>query len=177
MMKFARLAMLTPWPVVWADAHPSGAAAEAPGQPGSARIELRVDSVVDGLGEAWPMYCGVPWPRGRLSDPRAVRVVDAAGEVVPSQIRTMSHWAGTQHIRWLGVDFVGGPKAKYYVELAPDALRASRAAVPDAVVQVSRTDDRYYVDTGPARFIVPSRGPLIAGAFLDLNGDGKFGPQ
>ncbi|MBM4083984.1 MAG: hypothetical protein FJ272_04265, partial [Planctomycetes bacterium] len=142
-------------------------ALRAQGATGEGRIRILADNVAGGLGSDWPMYCGVPCPRGMLKDPRQVRVVDAQGQPAPTQARVLSRWAGTDDVRWLGVDFLGDPNRPYFVERT-----APGAEGWDSLI--ARQGNDFVINTGPARFVVPSSGPLIARAYLDLNGDGKF---
>ena len=145
--------------------------------PTSGRIEMRIDSPAGALGPNWPMYCGVPLPKGSLTSTRNVRVVDAAGKPVPAQVRRMASWVGTKSIRWLGVDFVGDPSGEYYVEFGPALRPASAVEGKSPVISVSRVTAGFRVNTGPAQFTVRSSGPFLADAFLDRNGDGTFSPD
>jgi hypothetical protein len=132
-------------------------------------VELKSDTVV-GLGTGWPMYCGVPFPRGVLQDVGRVRIVTAAGAAVPAQVRPLAFWTGTKDVRWLNVDYLGDPAAAHYLEVADRAADHGRA-IADFLTEEAAA---FRVCTGPALFIVPKQGPLLSRAFLDVNGDGRF---
>ncbi|MGH7856882.1 MAG: hypothetical protein ACREQY_06080, partial [Candidatus Binatia bacterium] len=40
-----------------------------------------------------PVTCGLPWPRGRLADDRAVRLLDPSGKAVPVQVSVLDRWS------------------------------------------------------------------------------------
>lgn len=139
--------------------------------PTAGRIAIEIDHVADDLGEAWPMYCGVPFPDGSLSDASHARLVDASGEPVPAQMRVMARWPESDDIRWLGVHFQGDPEGEFYVEFGEEPLAAD---LPADRPMLERTDAGYEIDTGPAKFIVPERGPLIARAYHAPDATGEF---
>ena len=53
--------------------------------PTRGHIELRIDNPAGTLGPDWPLYCGVPLPKGSLATVRNARIVDSAGKPVPAQ--------------------------------------------------------------------------------------------
>ena len=81
--------------------------------PARGRIELGIGNPVGALGREWPLYCGVPLPKGSLASVRDARVVDSTGKPVPAQMRRLATWIGTEDLRWLGVDFLGDPSGRY----------------------------------------------------------------
>ena len=136
------------------------------------RVALLIDNPVTGLGTSWPLYCGVPFPRGALQDPLRVRLVGDDGQNVRAQVRAMSRWAGDGSVRWLGVDFLGDPSGRHALEFGADVERPASLPGPSVVIQ--QDGETVRVSTGPAQFDIPSVGALIARAWLDRNTDGVF---
>ncbi|MDQ3624826.1 MAG: hypothetical protein M3463_20485, partial [Verrucomicrobiota bacterium] len=135
-------------------------------------VELQLNDVIGDLGGDWPLFCGVPLARGSLTDPRHAGVVDADGRAVPAQVRAMATWPGTHDIRWLGVDFQGDPKKRYFLKYGAHPLEQAGEAGDRPFFH--QQDNDYVIDTGPAKFIVPETGPLIRRAWLDHSQNGSF---
>jgi hypothetical protein len=55
------------------------------------RVGIQIDNVAGDLGSRWPMYCGVPVPRGALTDTRRLRMADSEGQEVPAQPRRVAY--------------------------------------------------------------------------------------
>lgn len=107
----------------------------------------------EGIREV-PLYVGVPFPRGMLTEGDSVRVLNADGEPVPSHARVMALWPGTRQVRWLGVDFQGNPEESYLV------VRGT-AKAPQQKLNLKKQGEDYWIDTGVARYHIPAKGPLI----------------
>jgi len=52
----------------------------------------------------WPVTTGIPFPKGMLTTPSAVRLLDAEGQEMPLQTRAMETWLDGS-VRWLLLDF------------------------------------------------------------------------
>lgn len=137
--------------------------------PEAFRIPIRISG--QPLQEPEPLFVGVPFPREWIEDPGAVQVVDSSDQPVPTSGRVMARWPESDFIRWLGVDFVGQPGVDYYLVPAGDRPTEVRE------VEVRETMEGYEVTTGPARFLIPKEGPLLARAWLDASGQGRFDDQ
>ena len=107
-------------------------------------------------------------PRGLVSDPRRIGLVDHDGRAVPLQALTTEQWPDGS-VRWALLDFhASGPvEVNRYYELTVDAISA---ALPAARVQVTEASGRLAVDTGAARFELA---PGIAFPFAAATVDGK----
>lgn len=136
-------------------------------------VELRPDAPVKGLGQQWHLYCGIPMPQGELQNLQDAIVVDQDGAAVPAQTRVMARWPGSGDIRWLGVDFVGNPYAKHKFVYGAAAARTKKPP-QSAAIEIRNTEKGWLICTGPAEFLVPEEGALMAGAWLDSNADGEF---
>ena len=136
--------------------------------PANFRIPLLVDAPTKSQ-EPNAMFVGVPfppdWKVGSLA------VVDADGRAVPSSSRIMARWPESEAVRWMGVDFLGSPGTKYFVVPRQGAPNASSPSI-----QIRKAPEGWEVITGPARFFLPFKGPLLREAWLDLNKNGAWEP-
>ena len=146
-------------------------ATPTPKTPASGLIPLRINNTVKNIPLPWQIYCGVPFPANLVKSAEQLRVVDASGKPVPFQAKILARWAGTDSLRWVGFYFSGDPAKKYFVEysqqLFPRKKRQKGVVTEDA-------GDRFIVSTGPAQFVIPKKGALIAKAYFDADKDGKF---
>jgi len=55
-----------------------------------------------------PVTVSVPFPKGKLTDPRTVQVVDPDGNPVVSQAEVLATWTGGS-VKWLRLDFLAVP--------------------------------------------------------------------
>ena len=103
---------------------------------------------------AWPVTRGVPLPQGAVAECDDLWLEDARGRAVTLQSRPLSHWPDGS-IKWVLVDFqadvVGS--AVYHLCYAGEAPRAT----PGNRLQISESDKRIVVCTGPLRFAVSRR--------------------
>jgi hypothetical protein len=77
-------------------------------------VELSVQCPPTGRG---PVTCGVPFPRGMLTDPATLALTDSHGRPVPLQTRTLNAWSDGS-VRWLLLDWRAEAGAAPY-RLAP----------------------------------------------------------
>lgn len=108
---------------------------------------------------------GVPLPQGLVDPDEPLRLVDAAGVVLPTQARDLAQWPDGSR-RWVLLDTVA--------DLAPDETAALTLRVPDDPLDVStplsvtETEDAVLVDTGPLRVeIDKNSGSVLRRAWLD----------
>ena len=128
------------------------------------RVELRLDFPPELELDSWPVTFGVPFPRGALRDWRRTRVVDAAGQVVPSQRLRTATWAGPDgDVKWLLVDIDARKGARYFLEFGQRV-----PAVPPVAADWAKEDaESITIDTGPLRVRVSKRhSHLIESAWL-----------
>lgn len=131
-----------------------------------------------------PQLFGVPVPQGELFSPDHVRVLNAKGVEIPSQITKVSTWApADESIKWLWVFFFTDEGETYSVEYG-DQVRNSR--LYDQTLSVrnnQRPNGEVDVNTGPLRFVVrkgegggwmntPAGSGFLDLVQLDLNGNG-----
>lgn len=119
-----------------------------------------------------PLFCGIPFPEGRLMASQGLAVVSSTGKVIPSQMNVMSRWPKDGSIRWLGVNFIAGVEplkpTKYRLELIKDQKQPSP-------IYAAYIDNRWVIDTGTLRFYInPKRFNVLDGVWLDPGGLGQY---
>lgn len=106
-------------------------------------VELNVITPSAGRG---PVTTGIPWPRGRLTDPQKLSLRDVSGKPVRLQSRVTDRWPDGS-VRWVLLDWIAEAGAgPYRVEAGEPA------AVEGPVVQVEERGGVVTVSTGAARF-------------------------
>ena len=88
---------------------------------GADQVPLTVEHVQPGA----PITMGIPFPQGELQSPAHVRVLNADGEEIPSQITPVTSWApADSSLKWIWVFFFAGEGDTYHLEYGPDVQRA-----------------------------------------------------
>jgi len=118
----------------------------------SGRVALVVSDPAR-LQEEWPLVGGVPFPKGTLTDPANVRLVDGKGREIASQIERTATWQDGS-IRWAMVSAVAATSGRRSAEFGPNVRRSP---VVNGVA-VRRTERGYTVDTGAAVFSLRADG-------------------
>jgi exo-rhamnogalacturonan lyase-like protein len=97
-----------------------------------------------------PITVGIPMPRGLVTDPRRIALVDADGQATPLQALPTEQWPDGS-IRWALLDFQasGAPAAERRYQLSVDAAATT---LPTSRVQVAAAAGHVVVSTGAARF-------------------------
>jgi hypothetical protein len=120
-----------------------------------------------------PITLGVPFPKGALSSPDHVRVVDAAGREVPSQVTEVITWEPVDpSLKWVWVFFFAGDASAYTLEYGP-AVRRTRATTAIEALNNPRAAGLAELTTGPLRVVVrQGASGFLTSVQLDLDGDG-----
>ena len=95
-----------------------------------------------------PITSGIPFPQGDLPHTDHVRVLDAEGGEIPSQVIPLALWPD-ETIQWALVD-VQGREGTYALEYGTDVTRREY----DSPLTVEETHERVTVRTGPLAFTV-----------------------
>ncbi len=146
-------------------------------------INVREVSGVDRAGE--PVTFAFPFgKKDKIKNPSVLQVVDAQGNVVPSQFRVTQRWKNGPHdpkqpIRWvladLQVDVAASGNAVYYLQKKPKVKKGEAPpAEPEApTLDVVEDESAVNVDTGTAKFrISKSVMNFLDLLAADLDGDG-----
>jgi hypothetical protein len=121
-------------------------------------VELQLHAAAPAVRRHEPVTCGVPWPRGVLSDPADLRLEDSQGARQPLQARVLDIWPDGS-VRWVLLDWqasVSGT-ATYRLILAREHPISTPPAPP---LRVSDQDGLVSIDTGAARFQLRAGGPF-----------------
>jgi len=122
-----------------------------------------------------PITVGIPFPKGALQSPDRVRLLDADGAPVPSQITPVTTWApADESLKWIWVFFFAEEGDTYQLEYGPDVEREPIAGDEIVFVNNQRPYGATEITTGPLRLQVAKRGGggFIDRVFLDTEGDG-----
>ena len=123
-------------------------------------VRLHVDDPA-GLAQAWPMTCGVPFPRGKLEREANVRLLGGRGQEVPCQVDKTATWPDGS-VKWALLSFRGRTDDEYRVEYGKGVKRSPLTQA----VQLEERANGITVDTGPARFVIPPDAALVDEAYL-----------
>lgn len=166
----------------------------------AAEVPLTVEEPSGVKREAWPVTSGIPFARGVLRDSQNVVLTDASGETMPLQTDVLTRWPDGS-VRWLLIDFQTTlsplEKKRFSLRTEGGDVRAQRSASPESGnralqstetnasstspkhrIHIGTEDGKTMLDTGPLRIAWDPRSFEPFGAvWLDLNGDGAFGPD
>ena len=102
----------------------------------------------------WPVTQGIPFADGEMPRGTPVRIVDEAGQPLPTQATCLVTWhKDLKYVRWLLVDFQidqpAGTQRKLTLQYGPDV----QPAVPELPVRIEQHPDQEIqrIDTGALR--------------------------
>ncbi len=128
-------------------------------------VPLTVQETAGVARVAEPVTFGVPLPKGMLTDTAKLRLHDPEGKLVAADFRVVNRWwgeAGAQvsPVQWVHCHFFANVPAR---GRAVYRLRTGDAEppAPPAKLEVIAEGDDVRVGTGPLRFVVHKRGPLL----------------
>lgn len=124
------------------------------------RLPMVVEKNVAGA----PQLLGIPFPKGKLWPSDKIRVLNASGEEIPSQITIVNTWEPvSESIKWIWVFFFSGTSSNYTLEFGKEVVRKEFTGDRVIVENNQRPYGRVKVNTGPLQFIINRLG----GGFLD----------
>ena len=104
-----------------------------------------------------PVTCGLPCPRGVLSDLAHLRLVDAEGGARPLQARALDHWPDGS-VRWVLLDWLADSPGELTLECGGDEPVEPAPFGPGPLAATGPTEGIVEVHTGRARFRLRSGG-------------------
>jgi hypothetical protein len=114
-------------------------------------VELTFAATPSSARRAEPVTCGIPWPRGVLTDPAVLRMRDSNGQGPVLQTKVLDRWPdGT--VRWLLLDWqatVNGPTTWTLYSPGPPG-----EPVGPRIKTEARPKGGLVIDTGVAQFVV-----------------------
>jgi len=146
-------------------------------KPGALRLPLVVHERSGVERKATVVSSGVPFPPGFLPDLNKLAVVDKEGRAAVSQASLMVKWhkpAYDDSAQWALVSFAADVPANgtatYY--LTDDG----KVAPPLSPLKVAKSDKDITIDTGSAKFVVPTEGDALL-ASASVGGKNVLGPK
>jgi len=130
------------------------------------RIPLTID-IPEGIESVdnYPVRFGVPFPAGTVWEAKDIKVVDASGKEIPSQLEIAGRWAHEGSVKWMLFDSLVSGKNGSIIYVVPG--RRTSASSPSKSVTITRQGDIFNVNTGTAQFVVGTGGSLIKEAGLN----------
>ena len=121
-----------------------------------------------------PITVGVPFPIGALSSPDNIRLIDNAGNEIPSQITEVSRWLPKEEsVKWVWVFFFSTGEDKYELQYGRDISRLPISGPKIKIKNNQRKSQTSYVDNGVLKFsISKSNNGFINNVYYDIDGDG-----
>lgn len=150
---------------------PEASGADTEDERGPRRVTLRIQHADLLPDMAYPLWGGLPFPRGTVSEPDQIRLLDD-GEAVPSQVTVLSRWLDDNSVQWAWVSVMArAGQTLYTLECGP-GVGSESVATGLHVCE----GERIVVDTGAARLVLPVPGETcLAKEFALADGVG-YGP-
>ena len=107
----------------------------------------RVDITVDGIDEnrrvGVPVRCGVPLPKGIITDPTQAALFDELGRPIPFQPTVTGYWQD-RTFKWLNLDFLAAAP-RYTAVIGPKR----QESITHPSISVSQDSEAITIITGP----------------------------
>ena len=104
-----------------------------------------------------PITVGVPFPIGALSSPDNIRLIDNAGNEIPSQITEVSRWLPKEEsVKWVWVFFFSTGEDKYELQYGRDISRLPISGPKIKIKNNQRKSQTSYVDNGVLNLVYQS---------------------
>ena len=108
-------------------------------------IQLEAPDGVDAK-QSRPLSFGVPIAPGALWETGRLRLVNGAGNVLPSQAEIVALWAREGSIQWVRFNTIAAPAGEVFVEVAESTAEAK------SELRIEESGQQLLVDTGAARY-------------------------
>jgi hypothetical protein len=137
---------------------------------GSTRVIITVDGLSPGAPVSVPVRCGVPLPKGRISDPSQIVLLDGAGRRVPFQPVVTGYWQD-KSLKWVNLGFLADA-ADYVAEIGT----GNGEAIDGSHIVSDESEEAITVTTGPLKLEIPKGGTTFfpGRVWIDRDGDGVF---
>jgi hypothetical protein len=113
-----------------------------------------------------PVTFGLPFPRGRLTDPGELELHDAEGRPLLTQTRSLLHWPDGS-IQWLLLDAIAGPLPEGRSSWTLAANPGSRSPSTSSL-RVAESSEAWVINTSAATFhLSRTQTPLLTRAVID----------
>jgi uncharacterized membrane protein len=115
------------------------------------QVSLTIANNTGAVRTREPVRSGVPIPQGELADAEHVRLLDAAGRVVPCYAQVTGHWMDGS-VKWLLLDFAADVAARESARFTLEYGNSVQATPVPAGLTLRRDGTKVSVDTGAARY-------------------------
>ena len=105
-----------------------------------------------------PVTCGIPWPRGLLTDPSQLCLEDDTGHLVPLQATALDRWPDAS-ARWVLLDWKADVRERATYRLRLGTGPASPETT-SAGLRLTQRGEEVTVDAGPVSFRLHPGGPF-----------------
>lgn len=139
---------------------------------GIVRVELPIRRAETLPEMPYPLWGGVPFPRGLVRQEQQIRLRDEAGQEVPSQVRILSRWPEEGSVQWAWINVMAQPGQKRLVLECGPEVRAREWETP---LRVSQEEGKVTVETGQVALTLSSGGIHLLDS-LRLPGGPECGP-
>ena len=143
--------------------------------PSLAKILLKVDNPTEHAWQGWPVTSGIPFPQGDLISIENIRILNAQGSEIPSQIGELGRWQD-ESIKWALVDFQADVDANAVAQYTLEyGTKIRRKSFETPTVKTAISENYVEVVTGPLKFVIDkNRFGLLDNVWLDVNSNGEF---
>ncbi len=137
---------------------------------GTNRVNITVDGLNPDAPVPVPVRCGVPLPKGRITDPSQIALRDEAGQPVPFQPVVTGYWQD-ESLKWVNLGFLA-EGASYVAEIGTENVED----IDESRIVVEESDEAIAISTGPLKLEVPTTGATCfpGRVWIDRDGDGVF---
>lgn len=101
----------------------------------------------------WPVTSGIPFPKGEIASVKQIRVLNAFGQEIPSQIKTLSQWIDGS-IKWILLDFQADVLANETIQYTLEYGTEVQPKIFASQLKVVDRGNEVEVDTGELQFTI-----------------------
>ena len=137
---------------------------------GSYHVNIAVAGLSADSSAPVPVPCGVPLPKGRITDPSQVVLRDAVGRQVPFQPTVTGYWPD-RSLKWVNLGFLADAPA-YVAEIGTE----NGGATDGPCIAAEEGFEVITITTGPLKLEVPKAGTtgFPGRVWIDRDADGVF---
>ena len=136
------------------------------------RVELQI-ARADTLPKIpYPIWGGVPFPRGLVREAEQIRLLDEQGTQTPVQVQVCSRWPQDGSVQWAWLNVLAAPGQRCFVM---ECGRAVKASVVQTPLSVREESGEICINTGVASLAIPRSGGHVISS-LSLAGGPLCGP-
>lgn len=138
------------------------------------KAQNQIPVTVENHSVGAPITMGLPFPKGELNSPDKVRVLDASGKEIASQITEVTTWEPLDlSIKWIWVFFFTNDSKSYTIEYGDKVVRKPYDGPTVTTANNQRSNGFVEITTGKIKIIInKGEGGFLHKVYFDLEGDG-----